>query len=237
MKTIEQPVVFLPGTLCDERIWVPLWQHMSFQQRSYVPLQWAGSLEQMIALTKDRIQGFNQQVHLVGYSMGGHIASICACESPANIASLTLIGYSPAGLSEKEMQQRKLLLKHLKHSSKMTMNKARLSQFVTDEELSNPNITQPIIDMEKDLGVAVLRDQIQATTPRQEMTSALAKMTFPIHYITARNDKIAEYQQVELASNACRNATHFTVEDTAHMMLLSQPQNIAKRLYDVVQKT
>ena len=39
--------VFLPGTLCDERVWLPVWKQLSLSARAYVPLQWANSLEEM----------------------------------------------------------------------------------------------------------------------------------------------------------------------------------------------
>ena len=43
--SIKTPVVFFPGTLCDERIFIPLWQALnangnSLVNKAFVPLQW-----------------------------------------------------------------------------------------------------------------------------------------------------------------------------------------------------
>ena len=75
--SVQHPVLFFPGTLCDERIFMPLWQALPAHQRRYVPLQWAASLDDMLALSKDRLLE-GEKVHLVGYSMGGYGAVITA---------------------------------------------------------------------------------------------------------------------------------------------------------------
>ncbi|TRY33879.1 alpha/beta fold hydrolase [Aliiglaciecola sp. M165] len=234
MKTIEQPVIFFPGMLCDERIWLPVWQRMSFQQRSYVPLQWADSLAQMLALSQDRIDSFEQEVHLVGFSMGGFIASVCASQAPGRIASLTLIGYNPKGLTNEEIRAREQLLKTLHQNTKLTMNKARLKQFVTSDELNNENITGPVLEMEKDLGNTVLRGHIQSTTPREDMSKQLQNAPFQINFITAQHDKIADCDSIAQLSQRCLKSTHLNLQDTAHMMLLSQPDVIADQLYKLL---
>lgn len=214
---------------------MPLWQRMSLLQRSYVPLQWADSIAQMVALTEDRISSFEQKVHLVGFSMGGYIASVCACQSAEKIASLTLIGYNPQGLSDEETRQRNSLLKSLKPKAKLTMNSARLGQFLTPDELKDALYTQPILDMESDLGNAVLKAHIQATTPRKDMTSALVSAPFPVNFITAQQDKIADCEAIAKVSSRCIASTHLNLENTAHMMLLSQPENIAQHIFNLVQ--
>ncbi len=106
-------VLFLPGTLCDERVWLPVWKKLPAMARAYVPLQWANTLQDMLALTSDRAtQG--EKVHLVGYSMGGYIAALWALTYPERVASLTLLGYSPLGLTNEETTRRKQLLAVLK---------------------------------------------------------------------------------------------------------------------------
>ena len=68
---IDQPVVFFPGTLCDERIFNSCWQYLDIPMRAFVPLQWAEDLAQMKMLSADRLAYFEPPVHLVGYSLGG----------------------------------------------------------------------------------------------------------------------------------------------------------------------
>jgi len=79
---------------------------MNIAQRRYVPLQWAASIEDMLALTSDRVLD-GEKVHLIGYSMGGYVSALWAAEHANNVASVTLIGYAAQGLSDKEISRRK----------------------------------------------------------------------------------------------------------------------------------
>ncbi len=231
------PLIFLPGTLCDERIWMPFWKQLSINNRAYVPLQWADDLDQMLALTFDRIDGFKEPVHIVGFSMGGYIGSLAALKRPQNVASLHLFGYFPGGLSEQEMQVRKGIIKQIEQKRYRGLNAARLTQYCTEAEVDQEHITQTILDMEQDLGASVLASHIRATTPRKDLSKALAEQPFPVHFIAGEHDKIAPLEKLR-AYQVQYPRTHLdVVKDTAHMMLLSQPHTCATLLEKQLGKT
>lgn len=221
------PAVFLPGTLCDERVWLPVWRKMQLDSKTYVPLQWAENLDHMLALTADRVDQFSSKVDLVGYSLGGYIASLYALEHPENVASLTLIGYNSDGLTKPEMQQRAAILSAIKSGAYSGMTRLRLKQFVDNSHADNPEVTDTVIQMSEDLGAATLRCQIQATTPRKVLTGALAKTAFPKHIIGAENDLVAPLVNLQKMHSTFNHSRLTMVKDAAHMMLLEQPEKLA----------
>ena len=231
MLHIDAPTLFLPGTLCDERIWMPTWRHLSFAEsmRCYVPLQWANDQAQMMSLTFDRINNFKQPVHLVGFSMGGYIASLAALDH-RNIASLTLIGYNPIGLTKEEEDQRLMIIKSINNNTYTPMSKQRLSHFLTEQELDNKEYVDTITNMANDLGPATLKAHFTATSPRKDLTGRLAKLDIPIHFVTAEHDKVANSQSIKSFTETLNNAQYTCLQNTAHMMLLSQPEAFANEL-------
>ena len=230
MQQITQPTIFLPGTQCDERIWIPLWRQLDIVQRSYVPLQWAETYEHMMALTQDRIDSFEGKVNLVGYSMGGYIASLAAGKNSNKVQSLTLIGYHPSGLDEKELSNRALLLKTIKSSKKIPFNNAHLLRFITEEELQNNDLVDTMKEMDKDLGTSVLAAHVGATTPRKDTTELLSKCSFPIHLVGAEHDKIAPPDRLRKVAKVLAKSNVEVIKDTAHMMPLTKPAELAKVL-------
>lgn len=92
--------VFLPGTLCDERLWLPCWRAMNLGLPGYVPLQWANDLPQMLALTADRVVGVDDKVALAW-----------------------------PGSSDEE-QQRGMLLKSIKNNRYQKMSPSRIRGFI-----------------------------------------------------------------------------------------------------------
>lgn len=227
------PALFLPGTLCDERVWMPVWKHLRLQQRRYVPLQWANAIEDMLSLTGDRVLE-QEQVHLIGYSMGGYIAALWALENPAKVASLTLIGYDSSGLTAAEETRRKQMLGMLKNGTFDATNPQFLSRFVHPSFMENDAVAGVVASMGKDLGKGTLIAHTQATTPRKSLTQALSKATFPIHIITASEDKVAEPEGVKRMVRAISPTSHTMFDGTAHMLPLERPDELADALQKIL---
>lgn len=232
MWQIEQPTIFLPGTLCDERVWLPLWQNCSFAPgcQQYVPLQWANDLDQMLSLTFDRLNSAIAPVHLVGFSMGGYIAALAASQH-RNIAKLTLVGYCPKGLGANEEKQRLAIIKNINSGVFKNFSDARLLQFITERELHQSSAGDTIREMAADLGGATLKAHFTATTPRQDLTQKLSKAHFPIHFVAAEHDKVAPLRAVEECAKRIPNAQVTNISSTAHMMLLTATEDCGNAIF------
>ena len=224
--SVQHPVLFFPGTLCDERIFLPLWRQLNIAQRRYVPLQWASSQEEMLALSEDRILD-NEKVHLVGYSMGGFIASLVAQRNPHNIASVTLIGYNPEGLSKEEIAKRKQLTSMLKQGNFKPDNDAYLSPFIHPSRLNDDKVAGVVKSMAQDLGKTTLLNHTLATTPRESTVKALAKINAPTTLIAAQQDAIAPAAAIARLKAQLPKANFQVIENAGHMMVLEQTDAVA----------
>ena len=224
--SVQHPVLFFPGTLCDERIFLPLWRQLNIAQRRYVPLQWASSQEEMLTLSEDRILD-NEKVHLVGYSMGGFIASLVAQRNPHNIASVTLIGYNPEGLSKEEIAKRKQLTSMLKQGNFKPDNDAYLSRFIHPSRLNDDKVAGVVKSMAQDLGKTTLLNHTLATTPRESTVKALAKINAPTTLIAAQQDAIAPATAIAQLKAQLPKANFQVIENAGHMMVLEQTDAVA----------
>ena len=233
-QLISTPVVFFPGTLCDERVFMPCWKELNLAERAFSPLQWADSLEQMLALSLDRLAYYEQAVHLVGFSMGGYIAALTALEQPEKVASLTLIGYSSGGLSGEELQQREQILLSIKKGSYQGMSKRRIEYFLHSANVGNQLVIETIKQMEDDLGGSVLAAQINATANRQNLSAKLAGCKFPIRMVTGEQDSIATVQKLQRMQQQIPGSELSLIENAGHMLPLEQPNLLSQYLQHIL---
>lgn len=227
------PTLFLPGTLCDERVWLPVWQKLQVHQRRYVPLQWASSMDEMLALTTDRVLA-GEKVHLAGFSMGGYIAARWAIDNPDSVASLTMIASSPYGLTTEEEKRRAQLVTMLKRGSFKPDSPAYITRFVHPDHQNNPDVAGVVQDMGKDLGAATLLAHTQATTPRPALTDKLKACSFPVHIIAAADDQVVTAGVLKDAAETIPSASYTPVPDAGHMCLLEQPDTVSRILQSIV---
>ncbi|MCF2949255.1 alpha/beta hydrolase [Paraglaciecola aquimarina] len=228
--TIEQPIVFLPGTLCDERIFNACWHYLDIPMRAFVPLQWAEDLAQMKMLTADRLAYFDDKVHLVGFSMGAYIAAMSALENSSRIKSLTLIASTAGEFSELDKKSRQQTLNLIKNKQYKGMSDKRLEQFFHPANQKNGELKTLVSQMEQDLGAGVLTAQYRATTNRANLIPKLAKTKFQINLIAGESDNFVSKQSFAAMSAALPNANSQVIKNAGHMIPIEQPELLAKYL-------
>jgi len=229
-QTINQPVVFFPGTLCDERIFNACWQHLDIPMRAFVPLQWAEDLTQMKMLSADRLAYFEQPVHLVGYSMGGYIAALTALENQSRIASVTLIASACDALPADEIQQRQQLLKLIKNKQYAGMTEKRLKGYFHGCHHQHSEYLNIVKQMEQDLGAGVLAAHIGATQARKNLLPSLAKCQFPIHIVSGEQDNLVSESTMIVMHKQLPNSDMTLIEKAGHMLPIEQARLLADYL-------
>jgi pimeloyl-ACP methyl ester carboxylesterase len=232
---INQPTVFFPGTLCDERIFSSCWKYLDIPMRAFVPLQWAEDLDQMKMLSADRLDYFESPVHLVGYSMGGYIAALTALKNQNRIASLTLIASACDELPKDEFLQHREVLELIKNKQYFGMTKKRARHFFHDSHHQHSEYLNILKQMEQDLGSAVLAAQMSATHPRKDLLPALAKCTFPIHIICGEQDNVVTGSIMLAMHNKLPNSDMTLIKKAGHMLPIEQSKVLAEYLASKIQ--
>ena len=153
---------FIPGTMCDARVWQPVRDLIKPAfDTAYIPLETAQSADEF----RDRFHQAHDQsaapLNLVAFSMGGYLALEFAIRNPEKVASLVTVCTSAFGLHEKEKAQRQAALHYLETHTYRGIADARIKQMLHPDHFQDNNIKQTMRDMDQDIGLEILKIQLQ----------------------------------------------------------------------------
>lgn len=225
-------LLFVPGTLCDERLWQPMLSTTAGQQlQTTFAMQHAHIWQaQNRSLMLDAIATAEAE-HLVGFSLGGylllsHLLSLTP-EKASQIKSLVLIAASAGALTAAEQKIRQQTLSWLQHHQYQGMSQKRLSEFVHPSKLNDPAVTAPILQMDKELGHPVLLNQLTQTSNRPSLLDGLYQIQCPVLIIGAADDQKVPVAALELMASNLPDVRLEVLPHCGHMLPLEQPEQLA----------
>lgn len=234
-------LLFVPGTLCDERLWRPMLSTTAGQQlQTIFAVQHAHIWQaQNRSLMLDAIAKTDAE-HMVGFSLGGylllsHLLSL-APEKASQIKSLVLIAASASALTAEEQKIRQQTLSWLQHHQYQGMSQKRLSEFVHPSRRNDPAVTELILNMDQELGHQVLLNQLTQTSHRRSLLDELHQIQCPVLLIGAADDQKVPVAALEMMATSLPDASLVVLPDCGHMLPLEQPEQLALLLQDFYQR-
>lgn len=227
---MSRSLAFLPGTMCDERLWAPVRLRLNQAfSTSYIAIETRQTREAMFALI-DSAAASGGPLHLVAFSMGGYLALDYALSWPDRIASLVTVGSSAFGLTAGEAAERVRAIAMLEKHPYRGISRARLNQFVHPSHQSDPAVVGVIEEMDRDLGRDVLISQLRETSTRASLAPRLPELGMPALYIGADGDPFAPWASIEQMTALTPGARMIKASNAGHMLPLEQPDWLATQI-------
>jgi pimeloyl-ACP methyl ester carboxylesterase len=220
---MKKTVVFLPGMLCDERIWS--YQMERLQEICtplFVDLTKQSSLDGMLSAI-DKVE--QDSFDLIGFSMGGYVAMEYLLKNKHRVNKIALIGASQKGYTEEEKQQQIIAIDNViaGHGAYKGLSGALLRQFVHNDNLMNKPILELIHDMSEQAGTNVFVNQRLATLDRKDRTEELKEiLPESTLLVIGEDDKRVRRVDMEELANTI-NSKLIIIDKSGHMVPLEQP--------------
>jgi pimeloyl-ACP methyl ester carboxylesterase len=227
---MAQNLAFLPGTMCDQRVWAPVRARLEPRfSTTYVATETRPTRAGMLELIHSAA-ATGGPLHLVAFSMGGYLALEYALTHPGQVASLITVASSAFGLTAREAAERVRALELLEKHDYRGISPARINQFVHPSRRSDPAIVDVIRAMDRDLGKAVLVNQLRETSTRASLAPRLGELAIPTLFIGADADPFVSWDSFEQMAALTPGAQIAKAEGAGHMIPLEQPDWLAGRI-------
>jgi 2-succinyl-6-hydroxy-2,4-cyclohexadiene-1-carboxylate synthase len=241
---VSKTIYFIPGTMCDQKLWLPAWQLLREQCREdfqliHLVIPIVGNMDDVVSELSKKI--ITDQAILVGFSLGGYIASAIALALGHRLKQLLIVSNFPKNLPTAEIKQRKRTVAWINQRGYSGIPSKRINDLLhaNIQQFNSQgyqDIQQTIVDMDRELGVKVLVHQLSVSLHRPNILPLLTQLTLPITFLVGDADHLVELSTLKQALEGATNIALKEVADTGHMLPLESPQALASTLIDLLSR-
>ena len=213
------PVLLLPGTLCDERVFAPITGGLS-RAGWVAPLRGAESVPEMAR----RILGdAPSRFALCGFSSGAIVALEIAAQAPARVERLALIGCNPGPLAPEAHQARR-------EAPQDSFLDWTWNDAVSEGNRTNPALRATLDAMVRDTLPEVYRQQTEMVVTRPDSRPRLSAISAPTLVLCGAEDRICPPSLSEQIAASIPGARLVIVADAGHYVTLERPDAVTSAL-------
>ncbi len=223
-RAMSDPVVFLPGMMCDARVFAP--QIADLSRDHTVVCAPLSSEDRIETMARRVLEGLPEKFALAGLSMGAILAMEVIRTAPRRVTRLALLDTNPAAETPEVAAKREPLIAGVKAG--------RLEEVMRDEVAptylaDGPNridIMNVVMDMARASGPKLFESQSRALQRRPDQTSGLSKINVPTLVACGRDDKLCPLARHEFMAGVIQGATLEVFEGAGHLPTLEVPDQV-----------
>lgn len=220
----QTPLLFLPGLLCDRRIWSA--QVDRFGDRPTIVVDGYGMADSLGAMADHALAEAPASFILVGHSMGARVALEVVRRASERVSALALLDTGVHLPRPNEAASRHELLALGRREGIDALLDRWLPPMVLDARRDDQALMEPLRAMCRAGGVDVYAAQIDALLGRPDVASLLPAIRCPAFVGVGRQDRWSPLAQHEAIARAIPHATLAIFEDCGHMSPVEAPDQV-----------
>ena len=222
---MREKLYLLPGTQCDDRLWLPLTERLS-DTVELVPLTLPANMT-FPAMAEALVSQMSESAaNLLGFSLGGYVAAEIAVRYPERIARLCVLGNSPKPLPAAELEQRAQALRLIDKVGYRGMSRLRAKSLLDPSHHGDDWVDQ-LIAMDRAQGVEKLKSQLRDTSDRRDLFEPLSHWHKPMLFCASEGDDLVDTDWLTRLSKQNAQIDVHWISGRGHMLPLEQPDSLA----------
>jgi len=232
MTADRGPLLLLPGTMCDRRVFAP--QMQSLGRTGDGPL--VGDLTQQSSIrgmALHVLESAPPRFSLAGLSMGGMVAVEICREAPERVLRLALLDTNLLAETADRRRLRQEQTDRVRRGEFEAMVRDDLApRYFSVAARTRPDLVRTVVDMALALGPDVYLRQVKALQHRRDSRPLLARIRCPTLVLCGDADELCPpAHHAELAA-ALPCAQLRIIPECGHLSTLEQPEAVSAALTD-----
>ena len=233
-------IVFLPGLICDQAVWLSQIDAFSEKGISCQVIDY-GSANSLSHMAEIAIEQAPEKFILIGHSMGGRVAMEVARQAPEKISHIVLMdtGYLPLAegdAGEKEIAGRQALIDTAAKQGMRAMGNVWMQGMVHPERLDDAALCNKILDMIERKTVEQFEAQQTALIQRPDATDVLRYLDCTTLFICGTEDAWSPLERHYDMAKLVPDSQVVAIEQSGHMSTMEQPQAVNEVLLNWLER-
>ncbi|ODT67999.1 MAG: alpha/beta hydrolase [Pelagibacterium sp. SCN 63-23] len=226
---MHQPIVFLPGLICDARLWRDVIDGMADM---LAPVVADLRLDETIAAMAARtLAAAPPRFALAGLSMGGYVALEIMRQAPERVTHLALFDTSARADTEERRETRRKGIEMIGQGKFIGVSRGLLGQLIAPHNLGT-TLAEDVQAMSERVGPDAYIRQQKAIMGRQDSVPFLSRIAVPTLVGVGALDKMTPPELAEEMAAHIPTATLVHFPDAAHLPTMENPAAVIAAMRD-----
>ncbi|RBQ29225.1 alpha/beta fold hydrolase [Aliarcobacter vitoriensis] len=225
----KEKIYFIPGLMTDIRLWkkvIPLLENRF--EIIHTPIPNSTNFDEIVEILSNNFK--EEKINILGFSLGGYIASYFTCKFPQKVKKLFTVSATPGTTSKEELARRELKIEAFKNSHEFGLDREKAISLVEVQNQNDDDLIQTIMDMFNELGRDVFLTQLTSTFNRIDLFESLNKLNIPIYMFYSSEDRLLDKDSLNKLENENHNIKLFKRIGTSHNIPLEFPKDLVKHI-------
>lgn len=226
---MKEKIYLLPGLMTDERLWSRLRKFLEDEyELIHVPIPHSEDFDEIIDILFDNFK--EEKINLLGFSLGGYIASYFAITYPQKVNKLFMLAATPGASTEAEVQRRKEKFLVIERNGFEGLSYEKAKSLVEKKNQNDEELISIIRDMFWDLGKETFVSQLTSTFYRKDLFEDLLHLDMPIYFFYSKKDRLLNHNSIKKLCEISHNMKVLSREGTSHNIPLEEPELLSLKI-------
>jgi pimeloyl-ACP methyl ester carboxylesterase len=227
---MKEAVVFLPGMMCDARLFEPQLRAFSATHPVMVaPITQGQRIEE---IASNLLTVLPQKFALAGLSMGGIVAMELLRRAPERITRIALMDTNCLAETPQVAANREPQIVKVKSGKLTEVMRDELKPNYLAPGPHRPQVLQTVMDMAHTLGPEVFVTQSRALQRRRDQQSTLRKIRQPALVLCGAHDALCPIKRHTFMAELIPHAKLVIIDEAGHLPTLEAPDETNDALWD-----
>ncbi len=232
---MREKIYFIPGLMTDIRLWskaLPLLKD-DFEI-IHIPIPSSTDFDEIVDILNKELK--EDKINILGFSLGGYIASYFTCKYPQRVKRLFTVAATPGTTSKVELERREKKLVDFENSSEFGLELEKAIMLLEEQNQSDLSLAQTMVDMFNDLGRDTFLTQLKSTFNRVDLFDKLKDKNIPMHMLYSSNDRLLDLEALDKLHNQKHNIKLIKRDGTSHNIPLEFPELFASSVKEWIKE-